>query len=144
MARAPRRPPEIPAKQWKGYSPSYKNRMARFYAKHPGATRQEARGKKVAEHVTRKEREQEKVRAYADRQAYRGGKDPKALYEKIWRIRQEKGMQAISRMIARTDELHAEYVSRGQPNSSSPDYMDYDLMDDEAFYDLDEDERRYR
>lgn len=45
MARTPRRGPSV-----------YQARIASYLARHPGATRQEARGKPVHEHIVRAER----------------------------------------------------------------------------------------
>lgn len=120
---------------------AYERRIARYLAAHPGATRQQARGHKQREHITRRERERERVEAYALRQAWRGeGRGARSadeieedLLEKI----AEHGFGWFSRLERAINALHERYRQGG----SAPLGFDlgeiadeYDIPDGEAFY----------
>lgn len=138
---APTRPPEVPADKWRGYSPSYRHRLAAFYEKHPGAPLHEARGKRASEHITRRDRENEKIRIFAERQAYRGytsGARPAAeIQASLQRMRKERGMRAVSALIAENHRLHAARASGAMVKGS------YDLEDLAEEYDMPESELFY-
>jgi hypothetical protein len=139
-APAPKRPPQISAAKWKAYAPSYKKRLASGYAKHPLATRQQLRGKHAGEHVTRKQRQEEAVQAWAALQGRRssgpktGGRDPAEIAASAFALISDKGMKAWR-------EMARETVTRprgaGQIDTLEMygfDWGDYDGDDTDLFY----------
>lgn len=139
----PTRPPEIPLAKWRKYSPSYKARLAGFYKKHPGESRQKARGKKVKEHVTRKARELALINKWAEEQAYKGfkhGARPAEeiaadLYRKIFGP-EGKGMRWFKLMRERIADLHAAWVKAGRPRKGAPNALNHNLAVDADDFDM--------
>ena len=148
-APAPRRPPEISAAKWKTLSAGYKKRLAGFYRKHPGAPLYRARGKQAGESLSRRERLNARIEAYADRQAYRGrdhgARDASEIAASIRRLIRDHGEGAFGALERATTSAHRLYVDAGQPSGGMggqiPDYYDfewdwgdYDGEDSELFY----------
>jgi hypothetical protein len=99
---------------------AYERRIAAYLAKHPGATRQEARGHKAKEHVTRREREQQRIDDFAMRQAYRGenrgARDADAIADAIRERIRTEGFGWFSRLERFVNSSNARYRQQGQPS----------------------------
>lgn len=133
----PKRPPEIPAKQWSKLGKSQRRRYAGFYKKHPGAPLYRARGKGAAEHLTRRQRRQERMEALAERQSYRGHRhgaraadEIMESYQVLVRDRGEAAFGTLERLIRERQ--------KGQGRITSAelgfDWSDYGGDESELFY----------
>lgn len=139
-ASAPvQRPPEIPAAQWAKLGEGQRKRYAGFYKKHPGRPLYEARGKKAGEHLTRRQRLQARMAAFAARQARRKGIDAAAFLARLEAAvaspRGEGWFGRYERLIARRN---AEWTAAGRPRKGDPKALGYSLdammdqLDDEG------------
>lgn len=135
----PRRPPEVSAAKWASWSPGYQKRAAGFYAKHPGAPAYRMRGKGKGEHLTRKQRLEERMEALAERQSYRGGdkgaRDADAIvktYQAIVKAQGEKAFGQLERAIR--DRKKGEGRITSAEFGWDWEYADYDGDDAELFY----------
>lgn len=142
MAANPTRPPEIPLAKWRSYSPSYKARLSAFYKKHPGESRQKARGKKVKEHVVRKSKELALINKFAEEQAYKGFKHGARPAEEIAAdltdkiFKQGKGMRWFRLFREHIANLHAQWVKAGRPRKGSPKALNHNLAVDAEDFDM--------
>jgi hypothetical protein len=99
----------------KGKQTAYQKRLRTYQREHPGWKsdphwKQHARGHTVSEHVTRKSREADKIRRYAEESAKLSqGSDPDELEEIIRENVREHGMTWLARLIALRRERNAEY-----------------------------------
>lgn len=136
-APAPKRPAEVPAKQWAKLGKSQRQRYAGFYKKHPGAPLYRARGKGKAEHLTRKQKLDERIEALAERQSYRGHKhgarDADEIAESYRALIRDKGESAFGVL-----ERLIRERQKGQGRITSAelgfDWSDYGGDDEELFY----------
>jgi hypothetical protein len=111
------------------------------------------RGKGAGEHLTRKQRNEARWWAWAERQSYRGqqygARSPAEIVESIRRLVRDHGESAFTQMERRTSQRHNEWREAGQPYTGSPrslghtnlsgfddwDWVDdYDGEDSEQFY----------
>ena len=113
---APKRPPQVPLADWRKLSDATKKRYSAAAKKNPLATRQQLRGHKPSEHVTRAQHRQERIEAFVAVQAHRGanaGADPDTIREHVEANIAEHGakwFQNVEKLIA---QLHNEYVESG-------------------------------
>ena len=139
-ASAPvQRPPEIPAEQWAKLGQGQRKRYAGFYKKHPGQPLYRARGKGKGEHLTRKQRLQARMVAFAARQARRTGGDAGAFLTRLEAAVASPGGEGwfgrYERLIARRN---AEWTDAGSPRKGSPKALGHSLdammdqLDDEG------------
>jgi hypothetical protein len=132
------RSPSTPRQARRGVSP-YEKRIAAYQAKHPGATRAEARGHKprvgpagerIGEHITRRERERaagvttyqrRATKALAAEQARRiEGSDPDAVEAEFLGILRHDGFDvilAIRAEIRRLARDAGQWTGKGSPRS---------------------------
>jgi hypothetical protein len=89
----------------------YRRRIARATAQ--GKTRQEARGHKAKEHITRRDRERARVDAFAEKQAWRGEKrgarDADEIAESLWRGIRAHNFGWFTRLEKHIAQLNAAY-----------------------------------
>lgn len=118
-AKAPRRPPEVSAAEWKRWTPAYRKRSAGFYKAHPGAPRYQMRGKGAAEHLTRKARLDARITALSARQAYHGkdhGARSAAEIAATWyKVIAREGEGVIARAERQFALAHQAWVEDGSP-----------------------------
>lgn len=134
---APKRPPEVSAAKWRGYSASYRKRLAGFYRKNPGAPLYRARGKQAGESLTRRQRLEERIAALSERQSYRGGRygardaaDIADSYRALIRDLGEGAFGTLERTIAKRQKGEGRITA----DELGFDWSDYDGDDSELFY----------
>ena len=109
---------------------AYERRIADYQAKHPGASRQEARGHKAREHVERRERERREsdtttgqrgvIRKWVREQARKNGAKPhqveSMIAHMIGRIAQRgaAGYEAFKAMAAELRRMHRTRTHQGK------------------------------
>jgi hypothetical protein len=135
---APRRPPEVSAAKWQGYSPGYRKRLAGFYKLHPGQPLQRARGKHEGEAAERRRRLEARIEARAERQSYRGGnygaRDAGEIAESYRALIRAEGQGAFTALERLID---ARQKGAGRIDTQSElgwDWADYDGEISELFY----------
>jgi len=141
-ASSPRikRPSQIPASQWRDLGPTTRNRYAKYFAKHPGATITQARGHKPQEHKGRLDRWRDRAMAFAERQARRFPGDiaemAKANFEALDQRRREYGEGDLARFqaLVRTLEERRDRAPRGK--NSRPEPIGVDLEELSESYDV--------
>lgn len=102
----------------------YQRRIRIYKERHPGATTQEARGKKAGEHVERKAREQAKtglspyqrgkIKADAKEQSRRSGHDASRIEAGFTALVRNRGWDAYKRLRAFINEKHRESLHQGK------------------------------
>jgi hypothetical protein len=137
-APAPKRPPEVTAVKWKGYSPGYRKRLAGFYRLHPGQPLQRGRGHRAGEAQQRRERLEARIEARSLRQSYRGGnygaRDADEIADSYRRLIREQGEGAFTALERLID---ARQKGAGPIDTMAElewDWSDYDGEDSELFY----------
>lgn len=132
-----RRPPEIPAAQWRGYSASYKKRLSSFYRRNPGAPRYLARGKKAGESLSLAQRRAERLEALAERQSYRGqrygARDADSIMESYRALIADKGWSAFN-TLERLIRDRQKGEGRITADELGFDWSDYGGDESELFY----------
>jgi hypothetical protein len=122
---------------------AYERRIAKYLADHPGATLQEARGHKAREHVTRAERLEQRIEAFAEAQAYRGerhgARDADEIADAIReRIKDEGGRTDWFRALElRIRALHEAYADNNHESlgiNLVAEAEAWDWPDSELFY----------
>lgn len=115
------RPPEIPAAQWAKLGQGQRKRYAGFYKKHPGRPLYEARGKKAGEHLTRKQRLQARLAAFAARQARRKGIDAAAFLARLEAaVASPRGEGWFGKYERLISARNAEWTAAGSPRKGDP------------------------
>lgn len=115
-AAAPKRKAQTPraAAPAKRRGPSaYEKRIADYLRKHPGATRQEARGHKVREHITRRQREIDRLERFAEQQAARfKGADSEEILEALMVRYRRDGIGFLNRIERWIAQNNARYMAQ--------------------------------